>query len=49
MVMVELPFPGAEIVLGLKLTLAPDGTPDADNAIELLKPFTAVVVIVDAP
>jgi hypothetical protein len=48
-VMVELPLPGAGIVLGLKLALAPEGSPEAVSAIALLKPFTPVVVIVDVP
>ena len=47
MVMVELPLPGAGIGLGLKLTLVPDGTPDADSVMALLKPPLMVVVIVD--
>src|SRR5271157_3782022 len=49
MVMVELPAPGADIVPGLKLTVAPDGTPEADRLIALLKPPLMVVVIVDVP
>ena len=32
MVIVELPEPGAGIGLGLKLTVVPDGTPEADRA-----------------
>ena len=49
MVMVELPEPGAGIGLGLKLTAVPDGIPEADNVIALLKPPLTVVVIVDVP
>src|SRR5208337_467707 len=49
MVMVELPAPGAGIVLGLKVTVVPVGTPVADRLIELLKPPLTVVVIVDVP
>jgi hypothetical protein len=49
MVMVELPPPGAGIVLGLKLTVVPDGMPVADRLIELLNPFVSVVVIADVP
>jgi hypothetical protein len=49
MVMVELPAPGAGIGLGLKLTVVPEGTPEADILIELLKPPLTVVVIVDVP
>ena len=37
-VIVELPPPGAGIGLGLKPTVVPDGTPDADKLMELLKP-----------
>ena len=49
MVIVELPAPGAGIGLGLKLTVVPDGTPDADKLIALLKPPLTVLVIVDVP
>ena len=49
MVIVELPLPGAEIVLGLKLTLAPEGTPEAESAIELLKLPLMAVVMVEVP
>jgi hypothetical protein len=49
MVMVELPEPGAGIGSGLKLTVVPDGTPDADKAIALLKPPLMVVVMVEVP
>src|SRR5208337_5342847 len=49
MVMVELPAPGAGIVLGLKLTVVPVGMPEADRLIELLKPPLIAVVIVDVP
>src|SRR5271166_1153269 len=49
MVIVELPAPGASIVLGLKLTVVPVGTPVADRLIELLKPPLTVVVMVDVP
>lgn len=49
MVIVELPEPGAAIVLGLKLTVVPVGAPEAERLIELLKlPLTAAV-IVDVP
>jgi hypothetical protein len=47
--MVELPAPGAGIGLGLKLSVVPDGMPDADRVIALLKPPLMVVVIVDVP
>ena len=49
MVIVELPLPGAGIGLGLKLTVVPDGIPEAERLIELLKPPLMVVVIVDVP
>ena len=49
MVMVELPEPGAGIGLGLKLTVVPDGIPEADRLTALLKPPLMVVVIVDVP
>jgi hypothetical protein len=48
-VMVELPVPGAGMVLGLKLTVVPVGTPVAERLIALLKPPLTVVVIVDVP
>src|SRR5271157_2348775 len=48
-VIVELPEPGAGIGLGLKLTVVPDGTPDADSVIAPLKPPLIVAVIVDVP
>jgi len=35
--------------LGLKATVVPDGAPDADKLIALLKPPLMVVVIVDVP
>jgi len=49
MVIVELPDPGAGIGLGLKLTVVPEGIPDADRLIALLNPPLMVVVIVEAP
>ena len=49
MVAVELPEPGAGIGSGLKLTVVPEGTPEADNAIALLKPPLMVVVMVEFP
>ena len=48
-VMVELPAPGAAILLGLKLTVVPVGIPVADRLIALLKPPLMVVVMVDVP
>ena len=47
MVMVELPAPGAAMLLGLKLTVVPVGIPVADRLIVLLKPPLMVVVIVE--
>ena len=47
--MVELPEPGAGMGLGLKLTVVPDGMPEADSVIAPLKPPLTVVVIVDVP
>jgi hypothetical protein len=49
MVIAELPEPGAGIGLGLKLTVVPDGTPEADNVMALLNPPLIVVVIVEIP
>ena len=49
MLMVELPEPGAAIGLGLKLTVVPEGTPDADSVMAPLKPPLIVVVIVEFP
>ena len=49
MVMVELPEPGAGIEAGLKLTVVPDGIPEADRLIAPLKPPLIVVVMVDVP
>src|SRR5208282_4756277 len=49
MVMVELPAPGAGIWVGLKFTVVPDGMPEADKPMALLKPPLMVVVIVDVP
>src|SRR5271166_3729249 len=49
MAMVELPEPGAGSGLGLKLTVVPDGTPEADKVIALLKPPLMVVVMVELP
>jgi hypothetical protein len=48
-VIVELPPPGAAIVPGFKLTVAPVGAPVADRLIELLKPPLTVVVTVEVP
>ena len=49
MVIAELPEPGAGNGLGLKLTVVPDGTPEADRVIALLKPPLIVEVIVELP
>ena len=48
-VIVEPPDPGTGIGLGLKLTVVPEGTPDADRAIALLKPPLIVVVMLEVP
>ena len=48
-VIVDVPPPGAAIVLGLKLTVVPVGAPEADNPTALLKPPPIVVVMVDVP
>jgi hypothetical protein len=48
-VIIELPAPGAGIVVGLKLTVVPAGAPVAARPMELLKPPRMAVVIVDVP
>ena len=48
-VIVALPLPGAGIVLGSKLTVVPEGTPDADKLMGLLNPLMMVVLIVEVP
>jgi len=48
-VIVDVPEPGAAIVEGLKVILTPDGAPDADNAMDELKPPETFVVIVTPP
>lgn len=48
-VRVEDPEPGAEIDVGLKLALTPDGRPDADNDKAELKPPETVVEMVELP
>ena len=45
--MIDVPEP--EIELGLKLTVTCDGWPLADRLIAELKPFKAVVLIVEVP
>ena len=49
MVITELPVPGAGIGFTLNVTVTPLGWPEADNVIALLKPFKAVVLIVEVP
>ena len=39
----------AVIGLGLKLTLVPEGTPEAESVIALLKPPLTLVVMVEVP
>ena len=46
---VDVPEPGATVDEGVKLTVTPDGMPDAENAIAALKPPETVVVIVEVP
>jgi len=48
-VAVDVPEPGAEMVLLLKLTVTPEGWPDADKAMEELKLPVAAVVMVEVP
>ena len=48
-VIVAVPDPGAAIVVGLKLTVVPAGTPIADSATALLKLPLIVVVMDDVP
>lgn len=48
-VKVELPFPGAAMLPGLKLAVTPEGRPEADNEIaELNPPLTEVVIVLVA-
>jgi hypothetical protein len=49
MVIVEVPPPGAGMVLGAKLTVVPKGAPEAVKLTALLNPSPIVVVIVDVP
>ena len=49
MVAVDEPEPGEAIGVGLKVTLTPDGAPDAERAIAELKPPETEVVIVEDP
>jgi hypothetical protein len=44
-VIVELPEPGADIGLGLNVTLVPVGTPAADSETAELKPLLNVVTV----
>ncbi|MDR3748948.1 MAG: hypothetical protein P4M04_12460 [Acidobacteriota bacterium] len=48
-VIAELPPPGAAFVCGLKLTLVPEGIPEAERLIPLLKPPVIVVVMFELP
>ena len=48
-VTVEVPEPGAAIDAGLKLTVTPEGAPDAVRATAELNPPETVVVMVDVP
>ena len=49
MVIAELPDPGAEIVVGLNVTVVPAGMPEAEKLMELLKPPLMAVVMVEVP
>ena len=46
MVIVEEPAPGAGMDVGLKLTVAPEGCPEALSAIAESNPIDTIVVIV---
>ena len=46
---VELPLPGAAMVLGLKLAVTPAGRPEADNEMAELNPPVIVEVIAVLP
>ncbi len=48
-VMVEVPLPGAGIVAGLKLAVVPEGKPEADKLMLLLKPPAMVEVMLVVP
>jgi hypothetical protein len=48
-VIVEVPEPGAAIDDGLKETVTPEGAPEADSAMALLKPPEIAVVMVELP
>lgn len=48
-VMVTLPDPGALIEVRLKLTVTPEGCPDAESEIAELKDPIAAVVAVEVP
>lgn len=47
--MVEDPAPGAEMITGLKLTVAPAGCPEALSEIGELNPLPTVVLMVKVP
>src|SRR5260370_41019905 len=49
MVINELPVPGAGIGFVPNVTVTPLGWPEADNVMALLKPFKAVVLMVEVP
>ncbi len=49
MVMLELPEPGAGIICGLKVTVVPDGMPEANRLMGPLKPPLIVEVMVELP
>jgi len=47
--MVDVPEPGAAMGLGLKVTVSPVPSPEADKVIAALKPPEIVAVIVEVP
>src|SRR5271166_4502012 len=48
-VSIELPAPGAEIVVGFKFRVVPAGAPEAERLMELLNPLNGNVVMVEMP
>src|SRR5271167_1873667 len=48
-VSIEWPEPGAEIVVGFKFRVVPDGAPEAERLMELLNPYNGNVVTVEMP
>lgn len=48
-VAVDVPEPGAAVDVGLKVTVTPEGCPDADNAMAELNPPEILAVTVEFP